>query len=165
MTPELSRPIDVGTVSAAGLDVTVEADARECRALAARMDIPAVRSLRCVFHLTTEADHGTLARGLLRAEVVQTCVVSLEDFATVVEERFAVRFVPSGMESEDDDPDSIDEIPFEGHLIDLGEAAAEQLGLALDPYPRKPGASMPDTGSEADANHPFAALSIFRQKE
>ena len=29
-------------------------------------------------------------------------------------------------------------------MIDLGEAAAEQLGLALDPYPRMPGVEMPD---------------------
>ena len=34
-------------------------------------------------------------------------------------------------------------IPFEGNVIDLGETAAEQLGLALDPYPRISGVEMP----------------------
>ena len=32
--------------------------------------------------------------------------------------------------------------------MDLGEAAAEQLALALDPFPRKPGASLPATDAE-----------------
>ena len=33
--------------------------------------------------------------------------------------------------------------PAPDGLIDLGELAAEQLGLALDPYPRKPDAAVP----------------------
>ena len=38
----------------------------------------------------------------------------------------------------------IDEIPYQVGKIDLGEAAAEQLGLVLDPYPRMDGVAMPD---------------------
>jgi uncharacterized metal-binding protein YceD (DUF177 family) len=98
-----------------------------------------------------------LARGTLQATVTQTCVVSLEDFDALVQEVFQVRFVPVGAESDDIDPDSDDEIPFEGNTIDLGEAAAEQLGLALDPYPRMPGVEMPEIADEPDP-HPFAAL-------
>ena len=60
-------------------------------------------------------------------------------------------------EERDDDPESIDEIPYEGSTIDLGEAAAEQLALALDPYPHKPGATLPDS-DEAPRNPAFAAL-------
>lgn len=59
-------------------------------------------------------------------------------------------------------PESDDEIPFEGNQIDLGEAAAEQLGLALDPYPRMPGAELPE--AEADVElHPFARLAGLRR--
>ena len=42
-------------------------------------------------------------------------------------------------------------------VLDLGEAAAEQLALSLDPYPRAPGAELPEVATEAEAN-PFAAL-------
>ncbi len=42
-------------------------------------------------------------------------------------------------------------------MIDLGEALAEQLALALDPYPRKPGAKLPSEASDDGAN-PFSAL-------
>jgi uncharacterized metal-binding protein YceD (DUF177 family) len=84
-------------------------------------------------------------------------VVSLEEFETLTEERFRLRFVPAGRESDDDDPDSDDEIAYTGATIDLGEAAAEQLALALDPYPRKPDAVLPDAASEP-LDLPFAAL-------
>jgi hypothetical protein len=50
--------------------------------------------------------------------------------------------------------------------IDLGELAAEQLGLAIDPYPRKPDAELPaewkaEPGAEpavTERPNPFAAL-------
>lgn len=165
MNPEMSRPVDAALVPQSGTDVNLEATAAECLALANRMGIPAVRSLTCAFHLTPEGDHAVLAVGHLRAAVVQTCVVSLEDFDTVVNERFTVRFVPSGAETDDDDPDSPDEIPFKSGTIDLGEAAAEQLGLALDPYPRKPGAVLPDDALGHEPTNPFAALAALRRKD
>jgi len=40
----------------------------------------------------------------------------------------------------EDDPDDIE---TEQDVADLGEALAQQLSLALDPYPRAPGAAMP----------------------
>jgi uncharacterized metal-binding protein YceD (DUF177 family) len=158
MTPtEFHRPLSLDRIGPHGLDMTVKADATECAALAVRMNLPAVLAVSCVFHLIRESRDKILARGVLRARIIQTCVVSLDDFEAPVEETFQVRFVPSGEESDEIDPDSDDEIPFEGNIIDLGEAAAEQLGLALDPYPRMPGVEMPEVDDEPDA-HPFAAL-------
>ena len=157
MNPELHRPLSLDRIGPQGLDMVVEATPVECVALAERMKLPAVLALSCAFHLTREGRDIVLARGVLRARVTQTCVVSLDDFDALVEEMFQVRFVPSGQESDDIDPDSDDEIPFEGNQIDVGEAAAEQLGLALDPYPRMPGVEMPAAEDDPDA-HPFAAL-------
>ena len=157
MTPEFYRPVSLDRIGSQGLDLTVEATNAECSALAVRMNLPAVLAVSCTFHLIREGRDTVLARGVLRARIIQTCVVSLDDFEGAVEETFQVRFVPSGEESDDIDPDSDDEIPFEGNAIDLGEAAAEQLGLALDPYPRMPGVKMPEIEDEAD-QHPFAAL-------
>lgn len=157
MIPEFHRPVSLDRISPHGLDITVEANPAECSALALRMNLPALLALSCEFHLIREAQGIIPARGVLRARVTQTCVVSLEDFDASVEETFQVCFVPSGLESDDIDPESDDEIPFEGNLIDLGEAAAEQLGLALDPYPRMPGIEMPQVEDQADPN-PFDAL-------
>ncbi|MGH6890961.1 MAG: hypothetical protein ACREEP_01765, partial [Dongiaceae bacterium] len=41
--------------------------------------------------------------------------------------------------------------------IDLGELAAEQLGLAIDPYPRKPDAQIPAEWTAEPASEPPAA--------
>ena len=157
MIPEFHRPISLDRIGPHGLDLTVEANAAECAALAIRMNLPAVLAMSCEFHLIREGRDVVLARGILRARVTQTCVISLEEFDAPVEEVFQVSFVPSGEETDDIDPESDDEIPFEGNSIDLGEAAAEQLGLALDPYPRMPGVEMPALEDEPDP-HPFAAL-------
>jgi uncharacterized metal-binding protein YceD (DUF177 family) len=162
MTNELHRPILVGQIPALGTHVQVEATPAECAALALRMMIPAVHDLRCRFHLHRETNTIIRATGTLTARVTQTCVVSMEDFETSVEESFAVRFVPAGTENDDPDPDSDDEIPYENGTLDLGEAAAEQLGLALDPYPRAPDAVLPVVEDEPEP-HPFAALGRLRR--
>lgn len=163
MTPELHRPIAVARVGPAGLDVTVEATRAECAALAARMQLPAVLALTCRFRLERDTAGSLLAHGHLFARVVQTCVVSLEDFTDVVEDRFVVRCVEAGRESDDNDPCSLDEMVFADGVLDVGEAAAEQLALALDPYPRAPGAELPDIAEEPAA-HPFSALRGPRQR-
>jgi uncharacterized metal-binding protein YceD (DUF177 family) len=155
--PELCELVPVDRVGPGGLEVEVCADAAQCVALAARMAIPAVLDFVCRFRLSAAPGAMLLAEGLLRARVVRTCVVTLEAFETLTEERFRVRFVPAGRESDDDDPESDDEIPYTGGTVDLGEAAAEQLALALDPYPRKPDAVLPDAAGDP-ADPPFAAL-------
>lgn len=157
--PELSRMIAVDRLPP---EFAVQASPPECAALAARLNIEAVDSLVCHFTLRR---HGSVitAQGVLEAEVVQTCVVSLEPVAQRVEDRFTVRFVPDGREPTDDDPEAPDEIPYQGSVIDLGEAATEQLALALDPYPRLPNAELDPAGLQPDPS-PFGSLSALRPK-
>ena len=176
--PEWHRPLPVLRLSAGAHSEAITAERAECAALAARMGLPAIKSIRCAFTLHPRANGCFLAEGHLQARIIQTCVVSLDDFAASINERFRVVFVPAGQESETDDPESDDEVPYTGTVIDLGEAAAEQLALALDPYPRKPNAAIADsapqaatgaaTGDEADAGakiSPFAALARLRGKQ
>lgn len=122
-------------------EVRVEANAGECAALARRFGLQAVARLACRFRLAPGPKGSVRAEGELDAVVSQVCVVSGEVFEARVRERFAVRFVPAGTENPEPDLEDEDEIPCEGDTMDLGEAAAEQLALALDPYPRAPGAS------------------------
>jgi hypothetical protein len=144
-SPELSRTISPSKINSSGLDILVCATPEERAAVASRMDLPAIQYLQCHFHLTLENDGISVhSRGRLRAVVVRICVVSAEEFEAMIEEEFEVRFVAAGKVRIALNPDEIDEIPFETGVIDLGEAAAEQLGLALDPYPRMDGVAMPD---------------------
>jgi uncharacterized metal-binding protein YceD (DUF177 family) len=154
---ELCRPVAVDRIGPDGLEVEVRASEAECGALARRMAIPAVLECVCRFSLSAAPGGVVLAESHLRARVVRECVLSLDAFESLTEERFRLRFVPAGRESNDDDPDSDDEIAYHGGTIDLGEATAEQLALALDPYPRKPDAALPDPEAAA-ADSPFAVL-------
>ncbi len=83
--------------------------------------------------------------------------MTLESFDALILETFRVLFIRAGTETEDLDPEADDEIPYEDDVIDLGEASVEQLALALDPYPRKPGAELPADVSGGPLS-PFAAL-------
>ena len=161
---EMERPVAIDRIGTAGLDMVVEAHAQELAPIAARLLLPAVGRLRCTMRLKRLEASIIEASGTLEASVTQTCVVTLDDFPQAVSEAFLVRFVPEGAESDDDDPESPDEIPYPAGAIDLGEAAIQQLALALDPYPRKPG--LPDPADEpADVPHPFAALAALRRPQ
>ncbi len=187
--PELSRRIQVRTLGTArpgivALDATVDATAEECAALARRLDVPSVQSVRCRFRLSGADGSGrVVADGLLQATLDQVCVATLDRFTTTVTERFTVRFVPDDQMPVDQehgeaaalDPDEDDDLPYGNGTIDLGEAAAEQLALALDPYPRKPDAVLPpgigsvdlpgegEVEAEPDRPSPFAVLAARRR--
>ncbi len=153
---ELSRPFAIdrmGEASSAG----VEATQAECAAVAVRLAIVAVISLTCRFQLRRWEGATVQAHGQLRARVCQRCVVTGEDFESDIAEDFEVRFVPEGMQSEEIDIDAPDEIPYAGASIDVGEAAVEQLALCLHPFPKRPGAALPELSDDA-GDHPFAAL-------
>lgn len=161
---EMPRPVAIDRIGTLGLDRSVEAAADELVPIATRLQLPAVATLRCDFHLRRSERSVIEASGMLRAVVTRVCVVTLDEFEQAVAEPFEVRFVPAGSESESEDPDTPDEIPYPAGAIDLGEAAIEQLALALDPYPRKPGLAEPDE-SESDIPHPFAALAALHRPQ
>jgi uncharacterized metal-binding protein YceD (DUF177 family) len=169
MTPEFSRPQRLDQIGGGESNVSIEADADERIALARRFALPRIDRLAARFVLCRDAA-GIVAKGHLSAAVTQACVVTDEPVPAVVEEDFALRFVPEGSEQDDDielSEDSCDTVFYTGGSIDLGEAAAETLALALDPFPRSPGAAqaLKDAGvlSEEEAG-PFGALAALRDK-
>ena len=154
--PEMPRPFPVARIGA-GTCFVVEARPGELPALAARMGVRAIHSLTCRFNLRRLPADAVEAQGLLCARVRQVCVVTLDPFDTDLAEHFAVRFVPRGTEQAELDLESDDEVTYDGGTLDLGEAASEQLALALDPFPRKPGAELPREVQDHEAGV-FAAL-------
>lgn len=142
MTPEWSRPERVDTVGDRPRDVAIEADERERAGLARRFALLAVARLRAEWTLRREAG-AIVARGRVTGAVTQACSATGEPVPATVDERVELRFVdetPVGEEELELSADALDTLPIEGGAIDLGEAAAETLALALDPFPRAPGA-------------------------
>ncbi len=155
--PEMPRPFPTARIGAGAVFV-VDAKPAECQALARRMGLEAILALSCRFDLRRGESDAVSATGTLRARVRQVCVVTLEPFEADVAEDFTLRFVPEGQESDELDIESADEVTYAGGVLDLGEAAAEQLALALDPFPRKPGAELGEVSLGEEGNA-FSALS------
>ena len=159
---ELPRPMALDRIGPSGVTVTVEASPAELEAIARRLMLPAVTQLHCTFQVRRIAAGIFAADGVLEAVAEQVCVLSLDRFTQPIQEAFTIHFVPAGEEDDEPEPDAVDQIPYDSGAVDLGEAAIEQLALALDPYPRKPGATLecsPDT--EAGA---FGALAHLKPR-
>lgn len=143
--PELSRPIKVKGLPAEA--VVIEASAAERAALAERFGLPGVDHLRAAIDLEMRSK-AIRAGGTLKAAIRQTCAVSGEDFPANIEEVLDLRFVEEGtLEANQDensdieielDAEDCDEIEYSGDTFDLGEAVAQTLGLAIDPYAEGP---------------------------
>lgn len=137
--PEMSRPVEAGKVPLHGLELTIEARPQERAALAERFGIPEVRSLRADVRIEPAAG-GFQLTGHMKAEVVQTCVISSQPVEQTVDEAVQLRFAPAVEESEEEEVElaegDLDVLPLDGDVMDVGEAIAETLALALDPYPR-----------------------------
>ena len=158
MKREFSRFLRLGALGQEGRRQELEATPEERAALAERMGLLGLDSLSAELELVPAPGGTVRARGLLRAAVVQSCVVTLEPVPQTVEEPLDWRILPLGKEPSEDLDDGPDEIESEPDgTVDLGEALAQSLALALDPYPRAPGAELPGEASDADGS-PFAAL-------
>jgi uncharacterized metal-binding protein YceD (DUF177 family) len=170
MEEHFSRTIRAAHIKDAPQEHVLVANEQERAELAARFDLPAIALLRGAFRLVHERS-GVIAATLnMQAKVTQVCVVTLEPFEARIDEQSALRFVPAqslpeseGVELDAETLEGPDEIPYSADMIDLGAALAEQLALALDPYPRKPGAVLPAAFS-GEPENPFAVLKGRKDK-
>lgn len=168
--PEFSRPIDLSRVGSVETAHDIAANAEERAALARRFGLLEVGRLEARVRLRRTRG-GTALRlsGHLDADVTQACVVTLEPVQSHIAEDFTVLYGKAPTETEvtiDPDADSVIE-PWPEGPLDIGEAVAQELGVALDPYPHAPDASLesawrPDPGSEGPAK-PFAELAKLRK--
>ena len=170
MTPEFARPFRLDELGGAPRAVSIAADEDERAALAARFGLIGIERLEATAELAREGDIVT-ATGRLEADVAQACVASGEPVPAKIAEDFALRFVPAGGQPDAEEVEleesDLDEIDYEGGSIDLGEAVAQTMALALDPFPRAAGADekLREAGvlGEEDAG-PFAALKALKDK-
>ncbi|MBB3586677.1 MULTISPECIES: YceD family protein [Sphingomonas] len=143
MTPEFSRPERLDTIGERDRSVTFAATPEERRKLAARFAILSVDLLEARFTIRRDTS-GIVAKGHVTAKVVQACSVTDEPLTATIKEPVALRFVDDfgAVDGEIElSDDALDTVPIDGGAVDLGEAAAETLALALDPFPRGPNAA------------------------
>ena len=152
----------------AATTVSLSATGEERAALARRFGLMVLTrfDVEAVLRKVGETVRAEIA---LSADVVQACVVTLEPVSATIEDNLIATFDPRVAEAErevevsiaaEDPPE-----PMRDGAIELGEVASEALGLALDPYPRKPDANFEGWSDrdETVAGGPFATLARFRE--
>lgn len=182
---EFSRFVEADSVGTHRMERRISANAEERAALARRFEIEAVARLEAVFDLRRAGSGVVHVTGEIDADVVQSCVVTLAPVPAHVHETFAVDFAAMGSKGDGSKGEGREvkgreaelDLDFEaaeppepirnGH-IDLGELAAQQLSLALDPYPRAPGAAVPEQyqpGAEPEetGERPVNPFSILKK--
>lgn len=165
--PEFSRPVEWRAGGKPRISLTIRAIAEERAALARRLALLTLDDLEATVVIRLLAGGTRLElSGRLRAAVSQSCVVTLAPVESVIDEEFVVVYAPPDAATDElvmglAGDDSWDE-PWPGDVLDVGEAVAQQLALAIDPYPRAPGAQLPPATSDDGATvvrRPFAGLS------
>ncbi len=173
-----SYPVKVGHISANPVTVHVSANDAELRALAELWRVDGVSSLDADLQIARWKKDGVKIKGEVRAHIVQTCVVTLEPVESHIREQVEAILVPEGSrlarQADTDggemivDPDGPD-LPdtFTGDTIDAGAVVSEHVALAIDPYPRKPGAAFGEriesSAADDERPNPFAVLKDWKK--
>jgi hypothetical protein len=167
--------IRLDSMPATGRDIGVTPGEEERAAIADQLGVTAVANLDVKLH-AVRFRGGFRVTGGLTAEISQPSVLTMEPIVQQIAEPVDRIFLPGGekdfagpanaeifVDLEGDDlPDH-----FEGNEADLSDLIVETLALAVDLYPREPGASLEDTGFKPDPGEtsPFAVLKALKHKE
>lgn len=158
-----------------GLEMRRAATEAERETLARSLDILALDRLEVDYRIIPRAAGRFVLEGSLLADVVQSCVVTLEPVHTSLEDRIEVEFRPdaearpaSGLGEEMPILDAQDYEVIEHNRLDVGRIVCDSLAAALPAYPRRPGAALEHReagpADPAPAN-PFAALADWKPRK
>jgi uncharacterized metal-binding protein YceD (DUF177 family) len=164
--PEFSRIVAVARLGGEPATYRFGANVAEREALARRLGLLSLGRFEVEARLARAVGGGVRLEGRIAADLVQECVVTLEPVPGSVGEAFAILYRRQAPRSESVDPDGEDVEPLESDEIDVGEAAAQQLSLAIDPFPRAPGAALPKPPAVSPelSRHPFAGLAKLTKR-
>jgi hypothetical protein len=164
-----SVPVRRAEIPETGRHFDLVPDVAVCEAVARLAGVIALPQLAASFDVTLQGRGGLRVNGQVTAKVTQTCVVTTELVENAIEEPIDLVFMPTadlarlgaaGGEIEvpaEDEPE-----PLIDDTVDLGMIATEFLVLAIDPYPRKPGAVFESPAMADDHARPFAGLAALK---
>lgn len=181
--PEWSVPVEAEKISDKPMRIKIEADEDARAALARRLGVAEVVSLTAMAQFTRAPGNPAVhVAGQFKARIIQACVVTGDLVTNDIVETYEAWFAdksktPSiakarreqalrsgGAEmpimEERDDPE-----PIIDGIIDAGEMVVQFLSLAIDPFPRAPGAAhdmTDDVPPPAPVNNPFAGLKNWK---
>ncbi len=168
MTPLSDWKIKVHEVPRAGITGRRQATEDECTAVAQTLGFPGCKSLIADYRIKNAGKGRFQLTGTLTAELVRTCVITLEPLNETVIEPLDCVFVPPEMmpadQREEEEVLTAEEFePITSDTLDYGRIVFEVLSAGLNPFPRIEGAELDlpaqdETVPPQSSEHPFAAL-------
>ena len=164
----------VEDIPRAGLATSRSASTEERQRVASLLDLAGCSALDADYRITPLAGGRFQLSGRLRGAVTQTCVVTLEPIDNAIAENFAAVFWPQEDMAEPEGGEMVmdDEPEREAILagkIAVGRVVFESLAAALDPFPRKPEATLdwqpaPPQSDSDKPDSPFSVLANLKTK-
>jgi uncharacterized metal-binding protein YceD (DUF177 family) len=173
MAGELSWDHLLDDIPATGLTVERTADAEERQRLAAALDLVAVKGLTARYQISPLDLGRYQLSGEFKAQIEQTCVVTLEPVVAEIADSYAATYWPeAAMPAPPTGQVALDAEPepeaIVGDKIDAGRIVFESLAAAIDPYPRLPGAEFEgplSASAGGKPESPFAVLASLKHKD
>ncbi|HEY1708390.1 MAG TPA: DUF177 domain-containing protein [Rhizomicrobium sp.] len=166
--PPLQREFDLGRLSEAGAEIVLAPTEEERAVLAQWADLCSVEAFKATVELRRKTLSSFHYEARIEADITQNCVVTLEPVASHLDKTFSRELhltqttrhaalegepLAPGM-GDDDAPEEIDSPRY-----DVAAPVLEEFSLAIDPYPRAPGAAFESAPeAQAEADNPFAVL-------
>ena len=175
VSEELEWNHAVQDIPESGLQVERSASPEERERIAQALDLVACSALTAHYTIAPRGDGHFRLAGTLKAQIEQTCVVTLEQLTNEVADDFSVDYWP---ETEIPEPtsrvidvhDEADLEPIVAGCIKVGRVVFQSLAGAIDLFPRKPGVTFEASEGAAQSSkigtsdHPFAALAKAKSK-
>jgi uncharacterized metal-binding protein YceD (DUF177 family) len=165
LAPEFSRLVALAQLSTRPYRQRIEATAEEREKLSQRLDLISLDRLVAEVELRRQSPEMILLEAEFAAEFEQCCAVTLEPVRGAISDRFSLVYGPAP-EEEQEIALTSDEPAFEplnGNSIDIAEAVAQELSLALPIFPRHPEARIDETAIAEPLQGPFATLARARK--
>ena len=174
----IPHEVSVARLPQNGMPLSLKANEKELRALAKAHDLVSVQSFAAELLVKKWRKDGVKVTGRVTADITQTCIITLEPLASRIDSEIDALFVPEGSKLArpplsadgeiiiDYDGQDMPET-FTGDAIDVGALAEEFFGLAIDHYPRAPGAALEEATNKAGEGQkpsPFASLVKLRKE-
>ncbi len=162
--PEFSRLIPLARLGEGAVREAIAANPAEREALARRFQLISLDHLAAVAELSRGKGGLVILEARYEAAFVQSCVLSLEPVAGKISDRFALYYGRAEKQGGALTLDAEEEVfePLSGEAIDIGEAVAQELSLALPAFPRSSEAAFEEKTPDEPAFSPFAVLKRLR---
>jgi uncharacterized metal-binding protein YceD (DUF177 family) len=151
--------------------MTLVADEVQSAGLARRFGLLSLAKLEADVSYWQDGDV-VRVQGNYVADLEQPCVATGKPVSEHIVDQFKLSFISETRYAADTDTEldesDCDTLFHNGRIIDIGEAVAQSLGLALNPFPRSDDADAVLQEAGVLGEHqagPFAALAALRTKQ